>query len=214
MNEGGDTEFGVRIGAAVEAVGLGPLGEGVARKLAVYVLLILRWNTRVNLTAIREESAIIDCHLIESIYVSEKLPQSVRSLLDFGSGAGLPGIPIAICRPEIRVTLAESQNKKAAFLMEAVRVLGLSSTVYSGRAQELKTQFDCVTLRAVDKMAAAVTAAEALVVPRGWLALMTTESGLDELKAAVGHRFEWSEPEKLPGSDLRLLALGRKRETA
>jgi 16S rRNA (guanine527-N7)-methyltransferase len=211
MNEAGDTELGVRIRAAVKAAGLGSLDESQTGKLAAYISLILRWNARVNLTAIRDEDAIVNRHLIESMYVSERLPQTVRTLLDFGSGAGLPGIPIAVCRPQIQVTLSESQNKKAAFLMEAVRVLALSSTVYSGRAEALTSHFDCVTLRAVDKMPAAVMAAEGLLAPGGWLALMTSEAGLDELKAAVGDRFDWSDTERLPGSDLRLLALGQKK---
>ena len=77
---------------------------------------------------------------------------SLASLLDFGSGAGFPGLPIALCRPEIAVTLAESQGKKSAYLREAVRVLGVTVMVHSARAEDLRTVFDCVVLRAVDKM--------------------------------------------------------------
>ena len=90
-----------------------------------------------NLSAIRDEEGIISRHLVESIVVSSELPQGIKTLLDFGSGAGLPGIPIAICRPEIAVTLAESQGKKAAFLQEAVRVLGIGAKVHAGRAEAL-----------------------------------------------------------------------------
>ena len=75
------------------------------------------------------------------------------TLLDFGSGGGFPGIPIALCRPEIAVTLAESQGKKAAFLQEAVRVLGLSARSTLSGPKLLTVGFDCVTLRAVDRMA-------------------------------------------------------------
>jgi len=204
------TATGNAIRNALAAAGLEPLNENAIGQLGVYVSLILRWNARVNLTAIRTEDAIISRHLVESIYVNSRLPGFVRTLLDYGSGAGLPGIPIAICRPEIHVTLAESHNKKAAFLMEAVRVLGLSAKVHSGRAEELKSKFDCVTLRAVDKMTAAVRSAEGLVAPGGWLALMTTDSALEKLKAVTSPVFEWSDAVKLHGGERRLLALGLK----
>ena len=208
-----ETELRAKIGAAVDAAGLRPVSEGTATRLGIYIALIQRWNARVNLTAIRDEGAIIDRHLVEAVFVSERLPASVRTLLDFGSGAGLPGIPIAICRPDVQVTLAESQNKKAAFLMEAVRVLDLSSTVYSGRAEELKNRFDCVILRAVDRMAASARAAESLVAPGGWLALMTTESGLVKLQAAASADFKWARPQRLPCGERRLLALAQRQDT-
>ena len=203
-------EIGGKIRDTVDAAGLAPLDEAATDRLGAYVSLILRWNRRMSLTAIRGEDQIVSLHIIESINVSVALPRGIRSLLDFGSGAGLPGIPIAICRPEIDVTLAESQNKKAAFLMEAVRVLGLSAKVHSGRAEELKAQFDCVTLRAVDKMATAVTSAAGLVAPNGWLALMTTVADLDELQAAAGSGFDWADTLPLTASHTRILALGRK----
>lgn len=199
-----------RIRDAVEGAGLGPLDETAVGRLSAYVSLILRWNSRINLTAIRGEDEIIDLHIIESINVISLIPAGIRTLLDFGSGAGLPGIPIAICRPEIDVTLAESQNKKAAFLMEAVRVLGLSARVHSGRAEELKSKFDCVTLRAVDKMSAAVSSAADLVAPGGWLALMTTVPGLEVLEVAAGSGFDWTRKLPLAGDTAKILALGQK----
>ena len=90
-----------------------------------YLSLIVRWNARTSLTAIRDEEGIVSRHFVESIACAVAVPAGVRTLLDFGSGAGFPGIPIALCRPEISVTLAESQNKKAAFLREAIRTLEL-----------------------------------------------------------------------------------------
>ena len=136
------------------------------------------------------------------------------TLLDFGSGAGLPGIPIALCRPEIAVTLAESQGKKAAFLQEAVRVLGIKAKVHAGRAEALQETFDCVILRAVDKMAKAVAAAVQLVAPAGWLALMTTSADIAQLRKAAGTQISWVEPVKLPVGDHRVLALGRRVSSA
>jgi 16S rRNA (guanine527-N7)-methyltransferase len=204
------SESGDKIADAIKMAGLAPLDGEVVSRLSDYISLILRWNTRVNLTAIRAEDSIISRHIVESIEVISKLPDGIGTLLDYGSGAGLPGIPIAICRPEIEVTLAESQNKKAAFLMEAVRVLGLNAKVHSGRAEQLKSQFDCVTLRAVDKMAAAVSSAAGLVATNGWLALMTTAASLKGLETAAGLGFDWADMLPLTGGDPRILALGQK----
>lgn len=202
--------IGPKIRDSLADAGLGPLGEAAIGRLSVFVSLILRWNSRVNLTSVRDEDGIISRHIIESIDVSYRLPDQIRTLLDFGSGAGFPGIPIAICRPEIEVTLAESQNKKAAFLMEAVRTLGIEARVHAGRAQELKSQFACVTLRAVDRMSEAVKAGAALVAPDGWLALMTTAASLEELQVAAGSEFNWKGRHLLTGGDSRILALGQK----
>ena len=109
------------------------------------------------------------------------------------------------------MTLAESQGKKAAFLQEAVRVLNLSVAVHSGRAEVLHAPFNCVALRAVDKMAIAVQAASRLVRPGGWLALMTTDAELPNLKCAAAPSFLWSAPIPLPGSEKRILALGAQQ---
>ncbi|MGB9145730.1 MAG: 16S rRNA (guanine(527)-N(7))-methyltransferase RsmG, partial [Acidobacteriaceae bacterium] len=88
----------------------------LAIQLDAYLALLLRWNARMNLTAVRDPESILRRHFAESLFAAEHIPPGVATLLDFGSGAGFPGIPIAIARPEIAVTLAESQNKKAAFL--------------------------------------------------------------------------------------------------
>lgn len=172
-----------------------------------YLALLLRWNARLNLTAVRDPESILRRHFVESIAAARSLPPSLTTLLDFGSGAGLPGIPIAICRPTIAVTLAESQTKKAAFLNEAIRTLGLNARVHAARAETLKQHFDCVTLRAVDHMEQAVHAASQLVSPSGWLAPLTTHADLPTLQTAAGPTFQWREPIPLPGSDRRILAL-------
>ena len=131
-----------------------------AGRFEEYLSLLLRWNARVNLTAIRDEEGILRRHFVESIACARALPAGIATLLDFGSGAGFPGIPIALCRPEIAVTLAESQGKKAAFLSEAVRVLGVRTQRFIPDGLRcFVTSFDCVTLRAVDKMEFAVQAA-------------------------------------------------------
>lgn len=201
---------GVRLNALLTEAAQAPLDPAQSEQFEAYLSLILRWNLGVNLTAIRDEDGILRRHFVESITCARALPAGIATLLDFGSGAGFPGIPIALCRPEIAVTLAESQGKKAAFLSEAVRVLGVDANVHSGRAETLGSQFDCVTLRAVDKMEKAVQAAARLVRPGGWLALMTTETELEKLKLAAGAKFAWTGVVQMPGGEDRLLALGER----
>ena len=180
------------------------------KQLIDYFALILRWNARTNLTALRDPESILQRHFIESIACAQALPANLHTLLDFGSGAGFPGLPIAICRPDIAVTLAESQGKKAAFLREAIRVTGISARVHGARAETLQERFDCVTLRAVDRMQAAVQTAALLVASDGWLAPLTTRAESETLQAAAGPAFSWIEPVPLPGSTQGVLLLGRR----
>lgn len=202
---------GERLNAKLAEAGLAPLNGEQAKSFDRYLSLLVRWNGRVNLSSVREEDGILSRHFVESIACARALPTGIKTLLDFGSGGGFPGIPITLCRPEIDVTLAESQGKKAAFLQEAVRVLGLSANVYAGRAELLTTRFNCVTLRAVERMSEAVKAAANLVPVDGWLAVMTTRDGLARSQAAAGGEFSWCSVISLPGGDDRLLALGQQK---
>jgi len=180
------------------------------KRLIAYLTLLVHWNARTNLTAVRDPDAILERHFLESIACAHALPAGIATLLDYGSGAGFPGIPIAICRPEIAVTLAESQNKKAAFLQEAIRITGISARVHPARAETLTGTYDCVTLRAVDRMEEAIRSAARLVAPNGWLAPLTTQSELPRIRSAAGANLTWSEPIPLPGSDQRILALAQR----
>ena len=130
-------------------------------QLSLYLDLLHKWNARTNLTAIRDPEEIVRRHFGESLFAARHLDPATTTLLDLGSGAGFPGLPIALLRPEIAVTLAESQNKKATFLREVVRTLGLPVEIWAARAENLpeSRQFHTVTLRAVDNMAAAIAAA-------------------------------------------------------
>jgi len=199
-----------RLNELLAEAGLSPLAEEQVRHFETYCSLFIRWNARLNLSAIRDEQAILRRHFVESIACARAIPAGVAALLDFGSGAGLPGIPIALCRPEIAVTLAESQGKKAAFLQEAVRVLEIGANVHSGRAELLTRTFDCVTLRAVDRMPQAVKAAAKLVAPGGWLALMTTRSEMSAFETAAGPAFSWQRIIDLPDATQRVIALGMR----
>ncbi len=182
----------------------------LAERFGVYAALLMRWNARMNLTAVRDEEGILRRHFVESIVCARALAPEIRTLLDFGSGAGFPGLPIALCRSEIAVTLAESQGKKAAFLREAARVLGLSVNVHGGRGELLTEQYDCVTLRAVDRMGEAVRSAGARVADRGWMALLTTVADEDAVKGWAGARFDWR-ARHLPGGSERILLLGQRQ---
>lgn len=208
--EGRAESAAVQLNQMLVEAGLPILQDEQSKQVNVYISLILRWNARINLTAIRDENAILSRHFFESIACAHMLPAGIAALLDFGSGAGFPGIPIALCRREIAVTLAESQGKKAAFLQEAVRTLQLSTKVHSGRAENLQALFDCVTLRAVDRMESALQAAAPLVRPGGWLASMTTNNDLPSMTKAAGAEFSWSEPLRLPGGGQKVLALGQR----
>lgn len=197
----------------LEKAGLQSLNAETIAKFEKYLALLLKWNARMNLTAIRDSKEILNRHFLESITCAQALPPGIATLLDFGSGAGFPGVPIALCRPEIHVVLAESQTKKAAFLQEAVRTLGLSARVFSGRAEHLDEQFDCVALRAVDQMETAVSAASKLVRTGGWLAVLTTRTDLAILeKAGV----DWHPGQIVPiaNSDQRVVVLASRTKPA
>jgi 16S rRNA (guanine527-N7)-methyltransferase len=197
-----------RLNELLAEAGQAELDSATAARFEAYFHLLVRWNSRMNLTALRDGEKIFSRHFVESIACARALPAGIVSLLDFGSGAGFPGLPIALCRPEVEVTLAESQGKKAAFLREAVRTLGIRVAVHGGRAEALEQQFDCVTLRAVDRMEEAVRAGAGLVGPGGWLAVLTTEAESAEMRAAAGPGFDWEAAVGLPGGESRTLVMG------
>jgi 16S rRNA (guanine527-N7)-methyltransferase len=202
--------FRSRLNARLAEAELEPIDSLLISRFDTYCSLLLRWNARINLTAIQDEDEILSRHFVESIACAHALPAGIATLLDFGSGAGFPGIPIALCRPEIAVTLAESQGKKAAFLREAVRVLEITANVHSGRAEMLRGAFDCVTLRAVDRMQQAVGTAAQLVRSGGWLALMTTNTELGSLQESAGVDYCWPRVVPMAGSRDRVIALGQR----
>jgi len=188
------------------------LEPAMAERFGQYLSLLLKWNARTNLTAVREPDEIERRHFAESIFTAQQVPAEAKTLLDFGSGAGLPGIPIAICRPEITVTLAESQGKKAAFLREAVRTLGLRAEVWAGRVEAMPEDrvFDAVTLRAVDKMPAACRTAVKRLAEGGWIGVFATRSTEEALRAVPG--IHWGEAAAIPGAEQAVLLWGT-RET-
>ena len=170
-------------------LGSAAVPAGMYAQLSAYLDLLIKWNARTNLTAIREPEEMVQRHFGESLFAGVQVGGRVgqdASLLDFGSGAGFPGLPIQILLPELRVTLAESQGKKASFLREAVRTLGLGTEVWAGRVEAMPEvrgeprQFDVVTLRAVDNMEQAMLEARRRVNPGGWLVSLTTDSAAND----------------------------------
>lgn len=158
-------------------------------QLSAYLDLLVKWNARTNLTAIREPEEMVRRHFGESLFAGLQIAQRISpnaTLLDFGSGAGFPGLPIQLLLPHLQVTLAESQGKKASFLREAVRTLGLTTEVWPSRVEAMPEvagtprQFDVVTLRAVDNMEQAMLEARRRVKPNGWLLALTTDAASSE----------------------------------
>jgi 16S rRNA (guanine527-N7)-methyltransferase len=194
---------------AFAEAGIPGLPEHAYQQFQAYLDLLLLWNQRVSLTAVREPEQIIRRHFVECAFAAQQLPRDIRTLLDYGSGAGLPGIPIAICIPEISVTLAEAQGKKAAFLREALRVLGLRAEVFDGRVEAMpeQLQFDAVSMRAVEKMASAIPVA--VERAKRYLVLLTTEQSAETFRETAPE-LEWLRPVSLPNTVQMILAIGQR----
>ncbi len=165
-------------------------------QLSTYLDLLLKWNARTNLTAIRDPHEIVRMHFGESLFAAGHLPEAATTLLDVGSGAGFPGLPIQLARPALKVTLAESQGKKASFLREVVRTLGLQTEVWAARVETMPAArvFDVATLRAVDDPEVALKAAWERVAAGGVVAHLKSASADNP---AI----------PIPGTDRRVLSL-------
>ena len=153
------------------------LGPAARERLLGYLALLVKWNRTYNLTAIRDPLAMVTHHLLDSLSVLPHLPLSASRprVADAGSGAGLPGIPLAIARPQWHVALAESSQKKAAFLRQAAIELALGNVeVHEGRVEAWRPQplFDLVISRAFSALGEFIAACRHLVVPGGTLAAM------------------------------------------
>jgi 16S rRNA (guanine527-N7)-methyltransferase len=159
----------------------------VARgKLLAYLELLAKWNRTYNLTAIRDPLRMVSHHLLDSLAVLPHLPATPGpgAIADVGSGAGLPGIPLAIAEPQRPVTLNDASEKRGAFLRQAVIELGLANAeVYVGRAQTWRPlqRFAVVITRGFAELAQFVAACRHLVAPGGVLAAMKGMRPRDEI---------------------------------
>ncbi len=198
-----------QIEKAFAEAGIAGMPASAYEQFQAYLELLLRWNQRLSLTAVRDPEQIIRRHFVESAFAAQHLPQGVANLLDYGSGAGLPGIPIAICRPEIRVTLAEAQGKKVSFLREALRVLSLDGEVYDGRVETMPQQlrFDAVSMRAVEKMTLAIPIAVQRVGK--YLVLLTTGQSAPSFREFTPE-LTWLEPIPVPSTEQMIVSIGQR----
>jgi 16S rRNA (guanine527-N7)-methyltransferase len=186
--------------------------------ISTYIDILLRWNARINLTAIRDPEEIVTRHFGESLLAARYLfpgsssvtPVSpvVKAVADVGSGAGFPGLPIKLWAPQISLTLIESNHKKVAFLREVTRALTLTDVnIQNTRAETITDTFDVVTLRAVERFDQILPTAAALVAPSGRLALLISAAQRDEA-IAILPEYAWSAPSPIPHSRSRILIVG------
>lgn len=186
------------------------LDEKRLAQTLTYVNLIDKWNARINLTAVRQPEYIVTRHFGESFFVARCLLPlgEIASAIDLGSGAGFPGLPLAMLAPHLPTTLIESNSKKAAFLNEVIRTLGLENvTVFRGRGEDYAGKANIVTMRAVEKFNMAVGLAARLLEPAGRLALMIGTGQIEKARE-LGPQLTWSDPVELPGGHSRVLLIG------
>src|ERR1035438_2527106 len=179
-------------------------GETLAPRLLEalqrYLDLLLRWNARVNLTAVRDPEKIVTRHFGESLFAARVLLRgredaaAASTLADVGSGAGFPGIPMKLFAPQLELTLIEAHNKKAVFLREVVRRLGLDrAEVFGGRAEHWAQTADLVTLRALEQFERALPVAAKLVAEDGRLGLLISARQVLTAQEVLGKQWRWGD---------------------
>ena len=177
------------------------LDAALAPPLLAYLSLLVRWNRTYNLTAIRDPHEMVTRHLLDSLAMVPHV--ATGTLADLGTGPGLPGIPLAIAHPQLQVTLVESNGKKARFLREAVRQLGLGNArVAESRAEALDEPgaFDNLTARAMDTLAGIIEVGGHLLRPGGHLLAMKGVYPHEEIAALpAGWQMHEVRPLQVPG---------------
>jgi 16S rRNA (guanine527-N7)-methyltransferase len=182
--------------------------------ISAYLDLLMKWNARMNLTAVRDPEQIVQRHFGESLFAARQLQlwrPDATSLADLGSGAGFPGLPIKMWDPKLNLTLIESHEKKATFLREAVRTLEMTDAqVLNARAQSVSIRADIVTLRAVEAFDQTLPVAAGLLNDHGALLLLI---GSAQVSKAVSRlpELSWTEPEPIPLSDNRVILRGTRK---
>jgi 16S rRNA (guanine527-N7)-methyltransferase len=181
-----------------------------------YIEILLIWNEKVNLTSIRDPLEILYRHFCESMYASVAVPVENGRLADVGSGGGFPGLPLKIIRPNLRVFLVESNLKKATFLAEVVRELGLrDAQVLVRRYEELSEEMaplDYVCSRALGEFPGFLQWAGSTQTGAKQVILWIGARDLPEIQKIA--TWDWQGPITVPHSLRRLLLVGSKKSAA
>ena len=171
-----------RLESGLKELGI-PLGPQSLARLIRYVALLDKWNRVYNLTAIRDAERAVSVHLLDCLATVPYLRGN--RVLDVGSGAGLPGIPIALARPDIQVTLLDSSHKKTAFLRQAVAELQLrNAAIVCERAESWRPSeaFDCIISRAFAELSEFASLTGHLLAPGGLLLAMKGVYPFEEIE--------------------------------
>lgn len=205
------TDLRAELDAGLIALGLD--AATLAPPLLAYLALLVRWNQTYNLTAIRDPREMVAKHLLDSLAMHPFVDSG--TLADLGTGAGLPGIPLAIAKPGLQVTLVESNGKKARFMREAVRQLGLGNArVAESRIEAFDApgQFDAITARALATLPLILELGGHLLKPDGKLLAMKGAYPADEIAALpAGWQLDSAHPLTVPGlnAERHLIVVGR-----
>lgn len=201
------------------AGGIGGLGLDIDAekqdRLLDYLELLVRWNAAYNLSGIKEAERMLGLHLLDSLSLLPLLPAGSATILDVGSGAGLPGIPLAICLPDKHFILLDSNGKKARFLVQALAALGLENAeVVNQRVESFQSarQIDIVVTRAFSSLQQSLAWIGHLLGDRGSLLAMKGHYPEDELAALpAGFSLRSARALAIPGEDCRrhVLEIGR-----
>lgn len=143
------------------------------QQLLAFIALLKKWNSTYNLTALRHDQAVVSHHILDSLTLLPYLKQA-RGLIDVGSGGGMPGIPVAIARPELPIALLDANSKKTSFLQQAIIELGLTNVqIITARVETMVgEQFDIITSRAFAELSDFVRITKQLMAKNGqWVAM-------------------------------------------
>lgn len=180
------------------------LDSNQINKLMAYLEMLIKWNAVYNLTSVRNPQEMVKQHLLDSLTAAVAFSQ-VKSILDVGSGGGLPGIVLAIAYPDKKVALIDTVNKKTAFLKQVKAELNLKNvTVYTGRVEQLKVSelFDVITSRAFSELSNFVNWAGHLLAPEGSMIALKGQLPESEIKQLPsGWKIQKVQEVNVPGLD-------------
>lgn len=213
-----DAEASSILATGLRMLGLAP---DLAPALLAYLAELVKWNAAYNLTSVRDPVDMVTRHLLDALAVLPRAADFLHDdtrLLDVGSGAGLPGIPLAIARPRWQVTVLDSNGKKARFLRHAVRVLGLANvTVVEARVEHHRADhpFDAIISRALSALGEFTQTSDHLLAQNGiWLAMKGRVEPAELAPLSPGAKPLAIEPLRVPGlqEERHLVVIGRASE--